>query len=92
MTDDTLATDADVAPSTTSTTSARFTATTHWQDAGLLRAAGAEARDDVHWVDAGDVITRAASSGIAMALHLVERDADRVLADACARQIDYVRR
>lgn len=66
-------------------------ATTHWEDADDLRARGATVRDDVRWVDSGDVVTGGGlSSGIAMALHLVERYTDRALAEACARQIDYV--
>lgn len=66
-------------------------ATTHWEDADDLRSRGATVRDDVRWVDAGDVVTGGGlSSGIAMTLHLVERYTDRGLAEACARQIDYV--
>jgi transcriptional regulator GlxA family with amidase domain len=65
--------------------------TTHWEDVPLLREAGASVRDDVRWVDAGSLVTSGGiSSGIAMALHLVERYADRELAEATARQIDYV--
>jgi transcriptional regulator GlxA family with amidase domain len=65
--------------------------TTHWEDVPLLRDAGAAVRDDVRWVDAGSLVTSGGiSSGIAMALHLVERYADRELAEATARQIDYV--
>lgn len=67
--------------------------TTHWEDATDLagRPGPAAVRDDVRWIDAGDVVTAGGlSSGIAMALHLVERFADRELAEATARQIDYV--
>jgi transcriptional regulator GlxA family with amidase domain len=65
--------------------------TTHWEDVPLLRQAGAAARDDVRWVDSGSLVTSGGiSSGIAMALHLVERYADCELAEATARQIDYV--
>lgn len=66
-------------------------ATTHWEDVADLRSGGADrVRDDVRWVDAGDVVTSGGlSSGIAMALHLVERFADRELAEATAHQIDY---
>ena len=65
--------------------------TTHWEHAALLAAAGATVRDDVRWVDAGHVVSSGGiSSGIAMALHLVERFGGRELAEATARQIDYV--
>ena len=65
--------------------------TTHWEDVDLLAATGAHVRDDVRWVDSGSLVTSGGiSSGIAMALHLVERYADRALAEATARQIDYV--
>lgn len=65
--------------------------TTHWEDVDLLAATGASVRDDVRWVDSGALVTSGGiSSGIAMALHLVERYADRALAEATARQIDYV--
>jgi transcriptional regulator GlxA family with amidase domain len=43
----------------------------------------------VRWVDAGRVVTSGGlSSGIAMALHLVERFAGRELAVRTARQIE----
>lgn len=65
--------------------------TTHWEDVDLLRRSGALVRDDVRWVDSGALITSGGiSSGIAMALHLVDRYVDRTLAQATARQIDYV--
>ncbi|WP_370325808.1 DJ-1/PfpI family protein [Euzebya sp.] len=66
-------------------------ATTHWEDVPDLTALGVDVRDDVRWVDAGEVVTSGGiASGIAMALHLVERFCDRGLAEACAAQIDYV--
>jgi transcriptional regulator GlxA family with amidase domain len=68
-------------------------ATTHWEDAGALgrRIGPGRVRDDVRWVDDGAIVTSGGlSSGIAMALHLVERFAGRDLAEATARQIDYV--
>lgn len=66
--------------------------TTHWEDvdglAGTLGETGAVR--DLRWVDAGEVVTGAGlSSGIAMALHLVDRLAGRDLAVRTARQIDY---
>lgn len=69
--------------------------TTHWEDvedlAGRLDGAGAGAGQAwVRWVDAGEVVTSGGlSSGIAMALHLVERFAGRDLALRTARQIEY---
>jgi transcriptional regulator GlxA family with amidase domain len=76
--------------------------TTHWEDIDALAARlGSGTGDDdgdggtrgvrnVRWVDAGDVVTAAGlSSGIAMALHLVDRLAGRELAERTARQIDY---
>lgn len=67
--------------------------TTHWEDveelAGRLGGAGA-GEAWVRWVDAGEVVTSGGlSSGIAMALHLVERFAGRDLALQTARQIEY---
>jgi len=67
--------------------------TTHWEDIDLLaeKAGDEGARRHVRWVDAGPVVTGGAlSSGIAMALHLVERFASRDLAEQTANQIDYV--
>jgi transcriptional regulator GlxA family with amidase domain len=69
--------------------------TTHWEDVDLLArrlgpGAAARAVSDVPWVDDGDVITAGGlSSGIAMALHLVDRFAGRELAERTARQIEY---
>jgi transcriptional regulator GlxA family with amidase domain len=66
--------------------------TTHWEDVDDLtgRLGSAGATRGVRWVDAGDVVTSAGlSSGIAMALHLVDRLAGIDLAERTARQIDY---
>ena len=68
--------------------------TTHWEDvedlAGRLGGAGAAGEAWVRWVDDGEVVTAGGlSSGIAMALHLVERFAGRDLALRTARQIEY---
>lgn len=72
-------------------------ATTHWEDVAALAARRqrsgetGEVRDDVRWVDAGDIVTAGGlSDGIDMALHLVERFVDRRLALATARQLDHV--
>lgn len=66
-------------------------ATTHWEDLGDLDATGT-VRDvvgGVRWVDAGEVVTSAGlSSGIHMALHVVERWAGLALAERTARQLD----
>jgi transcriptional regulator GlxA family with amidase domain len=71
--------------------------TTHWEDVVSLAARreaageGGAVRDDVRWVDAGDVVTAGGlSDGIDMALHLVERLVDHELATATARQLDHV--
>lgn len=66
--------------------------TTHWEDVDTLAdSLGPEtARRKVRWVDEGDVVTAGGlSSGIAMALHLVDRLAGRSLAERTARQIEY---
>ncbi|MGN6868555.1 MAG: DJ-1/PfpI family protein [Solirubrobacteraceae bacterium] len=65
--------------------------TTHWEDVEDLAArAGAGGEAWVRWVDAGEVVTAGGlSSGIAMALHLVDRFAGRGLALRTARQIEY---
>lgn len=65
--------------------------TTHWEDvedlAGRVSGSG-EAW--VRWVDAGEVVTAGGlSSGIAMALHLVDRFAGRELALRTAHQLEY---
>lgn len=67
--------------------------TTHWEDIDVLaeRSGSDGARRRVRWVDTGGVVTGGAlSSGIAMALHLVERFAGRSLAERTAEQVDYV--
>ena len=71
--------------------------TTHWEDVDDLaaRIGSAERPDDgarrgVRWVDDGDVVTSAGlTSGIAMALHLVDRFAGRALAERTARQLEH---
>ncbi len=66
--------------------------TTHWEDIDQLsgRIGSPRGRRDVPWVDAGRVVTAGGlSSGLSMALHLVDRLAGRELATATARQLDY---
>jgi transcriptional regulator GlxA family with amidase domain len=67
--------------------------TTHWEDVADLEArTGPDGAGQawVRWVDAGEVVTSGGlSSGIAMALHLVDRFAGRDLALRTARQIEY---
>jgi transcriptional regulator GlxA family with amidase domain len=67
--------------------------TTHWEDVDQLAASMDQpdrSNRAARWVDEGRVVTSGGlSSGIAMALHLVERFAGRSLADQTARQIDY---
>jgi transcriptional regulator GlxA family with amidase domain len=65
--------------------------TTHWEDVpDLMARAGGAGEAWVRWVDAGEVVTAGGlSSGIAMALHLVDRFAGRDLALRTARQIEY---
>jgi transcriptional regulator GlxA family with amidase domain len=65
--------------------------TTHWEDVSDLatRITGT-GEAWVRWVDEGRVVTSGGlSSGIAMALHLVDRFAGRELAVRTARQIEY---
>lgn len=66
--------------------------TTHWEDVDALQAtASGRGQRSVRWVDTGRVVTGGGlSSGIAMALHLVDRFCGRELAVRTARQIDYV--
>ena len=65
--------------------------TTHWEDVEeLARRTTGTGEAWVRWVDGGRVVTSGGhSSGIAMALHLVERFAGRDLALRTARQIEY---
>lgn len=66
--------------------------TTHWEDISMLadRIGADGARRDHRWVDNGQIVTAAGiSSGIAGALHVVERLHSRELAMLTARQIEY---
>jgi transcriptional regulator GlxA family with amidase domain len=66
--------------------------TTHWEDVDDLRARWPhlQVRDDVRFVDHGDLATSAGiSAALDLALHLVARLAGHDLAVATARQMDY---
>ncbi|MDX1689653.1 MAG: DJ-1/PfpI family protein [Acidimicrobiia bacterium] len=65
--------------------------TTHFEDvADLAGATGSDRGVVAPWVDEGDVVTAGGlSSGIAMALHLVQRFQGRELALRTARQLQY---
>lgn len=71
-------------------------ATTHWEDISLLRECAPQAQvcDNVLYVQDGNVFTSAGvSSGIDLALHLVELDHGREVALKTARQlVVYLRR
>lgn len=65
-------------------------ATTHHEDVGILAQVLGDRVVTARWVDAGSVVTAGGlSNGLAMALHLVDRLADRDLAVATAAQIAY---
>ncbi|MEL6183924.1 MAG: DJ-1/PfpI family protein [Myxococcota bacterium] len=66
--------------------------TTHFEDVpGLAqRLSSDDGQAHVGWVDAGEVVTAGGlSSGLAMALHLVERLHSRELAETTAKQLEY---
>jgi transcriptional regulator GlxA family with amidase domain len=65
--------------------------TTHWSDVDeLSKRVDGEGQPWVRWVDTGAVVTSGGlSSGIAMALHLVDRLAGTELATRTARQLEY---
>jgi transcriptional regulator GlxA family with amidase domain len=65
--------------------------TTHWEDVEELATRTTGTGEAwVRWVDEGRIVTSGGlSSGIAMALHLVDRFAGRDLAVRTARQIEY---
>lgn len=65
--------------------------TTHHEDVdALAESLGSAGRQRARWVDSGRVVTAGGlSSGIAMALHVVERFCGRELAVRTAEQIEY---
>jgi transcriptional regulator GlxA family with amidase domain len=66
--------------------------TTHWEDVeSLATRVNGSGQPWVKWIDSGDVVTSGGlSSGIAMALHIVDRFGGRDLAVRTARQLEYV--
>ena len=67
-------------------------ATTHHAAIEDLRAAGAQIVDGVRFVDDGDVVTAGGvTSGLDLALHLVERVAGASMAERVAAEIEYPR-
>lgn len=67
-------------------------AVTHHGAIDDLRASGAIVHADARVVDDGDLITAGGvTSGIDMALHLVEREQGRAAADAIAREMEHRR-
>jgi transcriptional regulator GlxA family with amidase domain len=67
-------------------------ATTHWAAYEDLRNAGADVREDARVVDDGDVITcGGVTSGLDMALHLVEQVHGREGADFAAKLLEHER-
>lgn len=68
-------------------------ATTHHDNLDDLAAMGALVRRGVRVVDDGDVLSSGGvTSGLDLALHLVEREAGRELADRVASEIEHERR
>jgi transcriptional regulator GlxA family with amidase domain len=67
-------------------------AVTHHSALADLADSGADVRD-ARFVDDGDVLTAGGvTSGIDLALHLVEREFGPAVADRVAREIEYDRR
>ncbi|MGB3186060.1 MAG: DJ-1/PfpI family protein [Ornithinimicrobium sp.] len=65
-------------------------ATTHHEDVAVLAEILGDRAITARWVDAGPIVTAGGlSSGLAMALHLVDRLVDRNLALATAAQLAY---
>jgi transcriptional regulator GlxA family with amidase domain len=67
-------------------------AVTHHSDLDDLEAAGADVKRDARVVDDGDILTAGGvTSGIDLALWLVERERGAELADEVAREIEHTR-
>ncbi|ESP89487.1 DJ-1/PfpI family protein, partial [Candidatus Halobonum tyrrellensis] len=67
-------------------------AVTHAGAVADLRETGADVRDEARLVDDGDVLTAGGvTSGLDLALHLVEREAGAAVADRVATTIEYER-
>ena len=68
-------------------------ATTHHEAIEDLRGAGAEIVEGARFVDDGDIVSAGGvTSGLDLALHLVERVAGQSVADQVASEIEYERR
>lgn len=70
----------------------RRSATTHWEDTAELQSmfTNVKVLTGVRWVDEDAIVTSAGiSAGIDMSLHLVERLANRELAELTAQQMEY---
>jgi transcriptional regulator GlxA family with amidase domain len=67
-------------------------AVTHHAALDDLRAAGADVRPDARWIDDGDVLTAGGvTSGIDLALHLLERFAGTEVAQMAERLLEHRR-
>jgi transcriptional regulator GlxA family with amidase domain len=65
-------------------------ATTHHAAVEDLRAAGAQVVDGARFVDDGDIVTAGGvTSGLDLALYIVEKVAGATISDAVAREIEY---
>ena len=68
-------------------------ATTHHSAIADLRAAGARVVDGARFVDDGDIVTAGGvTSGLDLALHIVDKVAGSSIAERVAREIEYERR
>ena len=77
-------------PRRASSTAAR--GSTHHAALDDLRDLGIDVRADARWVDAGDVLTAGGvTSGIDLALHLLERFQSAEVAEAAARLLEHPR-